>query len=156
MLKYLIVMSYTKLIYHIVFRTKHSIKAINKDNERDLYAYIYGIATNYDAYVYRIGGMPDHIHILLDLPPKTALSDFMQDVKKSSSKWIKESKKFPLFEGWGEGYAAFSYSQKEVNSIIKYIKNQKEHHCVITFAEEYRNYLMENGVEIDEKYFLKD
>jgi hypothetical protein len=61
-----------------------------------------------------------------------------------------------LFEGWGEGYAAFSYSQKEVNSIIKYIKNLKEHHRVITFAEEYRNYLMENGVEIDEKYFLKD
>ena len=60
-------MSYTKLIYHIVFRTKYSVKAINKDNERDLYAYIYGIATNYDAYVYRIGGMPDHIHILITI-----------------------------------------------------------------------------------------
>lgn len=149
-------MSYTKLIYHIVFRTKCSIKAINHENERELYAYIYGIAKNYNAYVYRIGGMPDHIHILMDLPPITGLSDFMRELKKSSSVWIKESGKFPLFSGWGEGYAAFTYSRNDVETITNYIKNQHEHHRVITFAEEYRKFLIDNGITPDERYFLTD
>ena len=149
-------MSYTKLIYHIVFRTKHSIRALNEENERELYAYIYGIAKSYNAFVYRIGGMPDHIHILLDFPPTYALSDFMREMKKSTSKWIKECGKFPYFTGWGEGFAAFSYSKDEIDTIINYIKNQKEHHRVVTFAEEYRNFLLENGLTPDERFFLKD
>lgn len=149
-------MGYTKLTYHIVFRTRSSIKAINRENEKELYSYIYGIAKSYGAFVYRIGGMADHIHILLDFPPQVALSDFMRELKKSTSKWIKESHLFPLFSGWGESYAAFSYSKNDVPKIINYIKNQKEHHRVVTFAEEYRNFLLENGINPDEKYFLKD
>ena len=149
-------MSYTKLIYHIVFRTKRSVKSVNQANERDLYAYIYGIANKYNSYVYRIGGMPDHIHILLDLPPTVALSDFMRELKKSSSIWMKESGMFPMFDGWGEGFAAFSYSQNDVETITKYIMNQKEHHKIVTFADEYRAFLVENGITPDDKYFLKD
>ena len=149
-------MSYVKLIYHIVFRTKGSVQAINTENARDLYAYIYGITKSYNAFVHRIGGMPDHIHILLELPPTISLSEFMRELKKSTSKWIKESKKFPHFIGWAEGYAAFSYSRDEICAVTNYIKNQKEHHRVISFSEEYRKFIVESGIEINEKYFLKD
>lgn len=100
--------------------------------------------------------MPDHIHILIDLPPSIGLSDFMRELKKSTSVWIKESRKFPLFTGWGEGYAAFTYSRNDVETITNYIKNQQEHHRVITFAEEYRKFLIDNGINPDERYFLKD
>ena len=69
---------------------------------------------------------------------------------------IKESRKFPLFTGWGEGYAAFTYSRNDVETITNYIKNQQEHHRVITFTEEYRKFLIDNGINPDERYFLKD
>lgn len=148
-------MSYTRLIFHIVFRTKYNKLAINQEYEKELYAYIHGIAKSYGAYVYRIGGMPDHLHILLDFPAKVSLSEFMRELKKSSSKWMRESGKFPAFEGWGEGYAAFSYSRSDVYTIINYIKNQKEHHKNVPFVQELRKLLTDSGIDIDERYFLK-
>lgn len=100
--------------------------------------------------------MEDHIHMLVDIHPTNSVSDFMRDLKEASSKWLKQNPNFPLFEFWGEGYAAFTYSIKEKETIIEYIKNQKEHHNTVSFAEEYRTFLLENGIEIDERYFLKD
>lgn len=149
-------MSYTRLLHHIVFRTKRSENTICEEHERDLYAYLFGIAKNKSVYVYRIGGMPNHIHLLVDIPPMLALADFMRELKEKSSKWLKSNANFPQFNGWGESYAAFSYNINERETISNYIKNQKEHHKKITFEQEYRLFLEENGIEIDEKYFLKD
>lgn len=149
-------MSYTRLLHHIVFRTKHSANTISEEHERDLYAYLFGIAKNKNVYVYRIGGMPNHIHMLADIPPMLALADFMRELKEKSSKWLKANVNFPTFEGWGESYVAFSYNIKERETISNYIKNQKEHHKKMTFEEEYRLFLADNEIDIDEKYFLKD
>ncbi len=111
---------------------------------------------NKNAKLYRIGGMPDHVHILVDIPPMIAISEFMRGLKESTSKWLKSNPNFPIFDGWGEGYAAFTYAYRDKDTIIKYIKNQKEHHKVVSFAEEYRKFLMDNGVTPNEKYFLQD
>jgi REP element-mobilizing transposase RayT len=98
--------------------------------------------------------MEDHIHIMSDLHPTICLSDFIKDIKVSSNRWMKESGKFPSFESWQEGYAAFTYSTNEKDRIIQYIKNQKEHHKTETFEAEYKRLLIENGIEFDAKYLL--
>ena len=149
-------MSYTRFLYHIVFRTKHSKNTIPELHEKELYAYIMGIINNKKCKLYRIGGMPDHIHLLVDIHPTIAVSDFMKELKEYSSKWLSTNPNFPDFEGWAVSFAGFTYSLKEKQTIIDYIKNQKEHHKKISFEEEYRQFLIENGIDIDEHYFLKD
>lgn len=104
--------------------------------------------------LYRINGVEDHIHILSDLHPTVSLADFVKDIKVSSSIWMKESGKFPAFVGWQEGYGAFTYSIRERDMIINYIRKQKEHHKKETFQDEYKRLLIENDVEFDERYLL--
>ncbi len=149
-------MSYTRLLYHIVFRTKHGENAIPEQHEKELYAYIMGIISNKKSKLYRIGGVANHIHMLVDIHPTFAVSDFMKELKEYSSKWLKANPNFPEFEGWAVSFAAFTYNLNDKQTIIDYIKNQKEHHKTVSFEEEYRNFLIENGIEIDERYFLKD
>ena len=149
-------MSYTNLVYHIVWRTYRSIPTIVAEHERDLYAYIHGYIHAHNGKLYRIGGMPDHIHMLLSIPPNIAVSEFMRGLKFSTNNWLKNSSDFPHFSGWGEGFAAFTYSKEQIPVVKQYIMNQREHHKVTTFAEEYRKFILENGGEINEKYFLND
>jgi putative transposase len=104
--------------------------------------------------LYRINGVEDHIHIFSDLHPSLCLADLVKEIKVASSIWMKANKNFPRFEGWQEGYGAFTYSIREKDMIINYIKKQKEHHRTETFYDEYRRLLVENGVEVNEKYFL--
>jgi putative transposase len=149
-------MSYTRFLYHIVFRTKNSKHTIPEQHKNELYAYIMGIINNKKSKLYRIGGIPDHIHLLIDIHPTFAVSDFMKELKEYSSKWMLTNPNFPDFEGWAVSFAGFTYSLNEKQTIIDYIKNQKEHHKKFSFEEEYRQFLMENGIDIDERYFLKD
>ena len=151
-----ITMSYTTSYYHIVIRTYRSEPTINEEHERELYAYIYGIAKNLKCQTYRIGGIADHIHMFVSLPSYLSLASFVQRVKTDSSKWLKANPHFPRFCGWGREYAGFSYSLRDKDMIVGYIKKQKEYHRKKTFAEEHRAFLTENGVSIDERYFLRD
>ena len=89
-------------------------------------------------------------------PATLAMSKFVQELKVSTSKWLKANVHFPLFEGWTKEYAGFSYNLRDKDMIVGYIAKQKEHHRHVTFAEEYRQFLVENGVEIKEEYFLQD
>ncbi len=149
-------MSYTKLLYHIVFRTKYGKNTIPEQHENELYAYMMGIIKNKKSNLYRIGGTANHIHLLVDIHPTVALSDFMKNLKEYSSKFLSTNQNFPYFEGWAVGFAAFTYNINDKQIIINYIKNQKEHHKKTSFEEEYRQLLIDNGIEIDEKFFLKD
>jgi REP element-mobilizing transposase RayT len=115
-----------------------------------------GIIENKKSKLYRIGGTENHIHLLIDMHPTFALSDLMRDIKEHSSKWLARNPNFPDFEGWAVSFAGFTYSLNDKQTIIDYIKNQKEHHKTISFEEEYRRFLIDNGIEIDERYFLKD
>lgn len=149
-------MSYTQLIYHIVIRTHGSRRTISEAHERELYNYMFGIARNRNVVVYRIGGMPDHVHLLVGLPSDLSVAKFVQELKSVTSTWLKANPKFPSFDHWGKEYAAFTYSAKERDVVINYIKGQKEHHRTLSFAEEYRQLIEESGIAINEQYFLRE
>lgn len=149
-------MSYTQTSYHIVLRTHRSIPAIVEDCERELYSYVLGFINNKGGHLYRIGGMPDHVHLFVSLPATLSMSKFVQELKIVTSKWLKTNPHFPLFDRWSKEYAGFSYNLRDKNMIVGYIAKQKEHHRRVSFAEEYRQFLIENAVEIKEEYFLSD
>jgi REP element-mobilizing transposase RayT len=145
--------SYRLILYHLVFRTKESQKTLNQVNSRELYAYLMGFIRNKDCHLYRINGMEDHLHILCDLHPRIALADYIRDIKTSSSIWLKQSGKFIDFKGWADGYAALTYGWNDKEKIVNYIKNQQEHHKYVSFQDELRRLLKEQGIEVNEKYF---
>ena len=149
-------MSYTTTMYHIVVRTHCSERTILEDHERALYAYVMGIVENVGGKLYRIGGMPDHVHMFLSLPANMSMSVFVQRMKTATSKWLKSNPDFPQWHGWSKEYAGFSYSVREKDRVVNYIRNQKEHHKRMSFAEEYRAFLEENELEVDDRYFLVD
>jgi len=145
--------SYRQILYHLIFRTKDSRKTLVQEHSVELYAYIMGIIKNKNCFLYRMNGMEDHLHILCDLHPTIALADYMRDLKTSSSIWLKQTGKFPDFEGWADGYAALTYSWRDKEMIVNYIKNQQEHHKKEIFEDELRRLLKEHGIEFDEKHF---
>jgi putative transposase len=145
--------SYRQLLYHLVFRTKDSLSTIKQDHVDQLYAYISGIIKHKNSHLYRISGVENHLHILTDLHPSIALADFMREVKVSSSLWMKSGNLFPKFNGWAEGYGAFTCSYMDIGKLIDYIRNQPAHHMKKTFEEEYRILIMESGIKPDENYF---
>jgi REP element-mobilizing transposase RayT len=145
--------SYRQILYHIVFRTKNGEKTLSQEHIKDLYAYIMGIIKNKNCFLYRINGMEEHIHLLSDLHPSIALADYVRDIKTASSLWLKEQDNFPIFEGWADGYAALTYTWRDKEMIVNYIKNQQEHHKKVSFMDEYRRLLEEHGIVIDDKYF---
>ena len=145
-------MSYRQIFYHIIFGTKHRKMTITEENCEQLYKYIWGIVKNNKCKLCRINGAEDHIHIFSDLHPSTSLADYIKDIKVASNGWMKSSGLFPKFEEWQDSYGAFTYSIKEKDNIIHYVKNQKEHHKKETFYDEFRRLLIENGVEFNEKY----
>ncbi len=147
-------MPYRQIFYQIVFTTKHRKPSLCLEHDAELYKYIWGIIRNKKCKLYRINGMPDHLHILTDLHPTVCLSNLVKDIKIASNLWMKKSGLFPEFEEWQESYSAFTYSVREKNMIINYIKNQKEHHRRESFEEEIRRLLQENEIEFDEKYLL--
>jgi REP-associated tyrosine transposase len=147
--------SYRQIIYQIIFRTKHSQKTLKQEHIEKLFQYIWGIIKNKNCHLYRINGMEEHIHILTDLHPSIALADYIRDIKTASSIWLKASENFPNFIGWADGYAALTYSYRDKDKLINYIKNQQQHHKTESFEAEYRRLLEEYDIIIDERYFLK-
>ncbi len=150
-------MAYVTSIYHIVVRPKYSKPVISKEYETDLYKFIWGFVIAKECKLYRINGMPDHIHLLVGLHPSLALSDFVRMLKISTNNFLKANREhFPMFEGWGKSYCALSYSNREKDIVEDYIRNQKSHHRKVGFKEEIHALLAENDVNIDEQFFLKD
>lgn len=144
--------SSVKNYIHIIFSTKLRAPLILESIENELYSYIGGICKQLECYPVKIGGYIDHIHILCMLSKKIPLMKLLEEIKAHSSKWIKTKddtlKKFY----WQNVYGAFSVNPYEVDKVIAYIENQKEHHRKKTFQEEYRAFLKKYNVEFDEKY----
>ena len=145
-------MSYVSTLYHIILRTKYSEPTITENHETLLYAYMTGLIRHKYCKVYRIGGMPDHVHLLVSIHQNIALSEFVKVLKSETSKWLKSSEFFPYFKGWGVGYAAFSYHFKDKDRIYKYICHQKQHHKTHTFQEEYEESILEVGLNPDNSF----
>ncbi|MCC6683623.1 MAG: IS200/IS605 family transposase [Bacteroidia bacterium] len=148
--------TYTQIHIQFVFAVKHRIGLIQSSWKDELYKYITGIVQNHKHKLLAINGMPDHIHILVGIRPNQSISELMQDVKGSSSKWINERKLVPGRFEWQEGYGAFSYSASQLKDVINYIQKQEEHHKTKTFKEEYITILKKAEVDFDEQYLFKE
>ena len=148
-------MSYRQIFYQIVFGSKNRKPVIPETHCKELYQYISGIIKNKKCKLYRINGIEDHIPIFSDLHPTVSLSDYIKDIKIASSIWMKAGGNFPMFEAWQDGYGAFTYSIREKDMIINYVKNQKEHHKKKTFRQEYIEFLKKFEIAYDEKYLFE-
>lgn len=146
--------TYTQIIYQVFFSTKQREQVLEKESRKELYKYVWGILKNHKCHAYRINGVEDHLHILMHLHPSVALAGLIKSIKIASSGFIKEKKLFKYFNGWQDGYGAFTYSIQEKDRLIEYVKNQEEHHKNISFKEEYIALLKEHRIEFDEKYLL--
>jgi len=149
-------MSYTKLLIHIVIRTKYSRPTIPNEHSDELYRYMWGFVKKKKCVLYRVNGMPEHIHLFVQLHASLAVADFVRDLKTSTHAWLDNSEHFPDFESWGKKYAAISYCIRDKDMIVNYIKNQRTHHQAEKFPQEFRRLLDENEIEVDEQYFMED
>jgi REP element-mobilizing transposase RayT len=142
--------TYSKLLTHITFSTKDREPLVTPVLQPKLYAYMGGVVREMGGSALEIGGMPDHVHLLVLTPPKLALSDVMREVKAGSSRWMsaQSGDKF----AWQTGFGAFSNSQREVAYVRAYIQNQAEHHREKSFKEELLALLSAYQVEYDERY----
>lgn len=147
--------TYSQIHLQFVFAVQFRYSLIHNSWKDELYKYITGITQAHKHKMIIINGMPDHIHMLIGMRPSQSVSELLQDIKGSPSKWINEKRFTAGRFQWQEGYGAFSYSKKELPSIINYIKNQMQHHSKKTFLEEYKELLDEFEVTFDEKYIFK-
>ena len=144
--------SLVKNYLHIVFSTKHRENLIKEPMENELHAYLGGVCNNLECQAIKTGGTSDHVHILCMLSKKIALIKLLEEVKSYSSKWIKTmGEEYKNFY-WQDGYGAFSVNPAEVEVVINYIANQKEHHSRKTFQEEYVAFLEKHRVAYDERF----
>ncbi len=144
--------SFSKIYCHIVFHTKNNIKFIREDIEDELYAYLGGVLRNCKSISFQIGGTSDHIHILCTLPRTMAPADLAEELKKSTSKWMKTKGSNYRDFYWQEGYGAFSVGWSQVDTVKSYIRDQKVHHSRVSFIDEYKKLFEENGIVYDERY----
>lgn len=144
--------SLVKNYVHIVFSTKHRETSIHPSIENELHAYLGGICNKLECQVIKVGGYTDHIHILCMLSKKITLMKLMEELKSHSSKWIKTKGSQYLNFYWQDGYAAFSVNPAEIEKVVNYITNQKEHHDKKTFQNELIAFLKKYEVEYDERY----
>lgn len=147
--------TFTQIYIHIVFSVKNRNALINQTWEDKLYKYITGTVQKMGQKMLRINGMPEHIHFLIGMKPDIAISDLVREVKKSSSSYIKEEKLTKFNFNWQTGFGAFSVSHSQLDKVINYIINQKEHHRKRTFKEEYIELLKKYEIEYDEKYLFE-
>lgn len=146
--------TFTSIHVHIVFSTKNRKPWIELDWESRLWTYIGGIATKNGMKPIQIGGIEDHIHVLVGIPPTLALSRATQLLKGGSSQWVHNE--FPGLArfAWQDGYGAFSVSRSALSEVAAYIRNQREHHRTRTFEDEYRLLLKKHEIDFDERYLL--
>jgi putative transposase len=147
--------TYLSLYYHVIFSTKNRENLIQPGIEERVWAYLGGIARENKFYSIGVGGVENHVHLLLELPATLAVSKAVQLLKGGSSAWIKDA--LPEMPGlrrfaWQDGYAAFTVGKSQVADVIEYIRKQREHHQVKTFEQEYRAFLKRQGIEFEERY----
>ncbi len=146
--------TYTCLYYHIVFSTKLRERWLFPAIEERVWSYLGGIAHENKMTPIKIGGIEDHVHLVMGVHPTIAISQAVQLLKAGSSGWVHDT--FPNLRGfgWQDGYAAFTVSKSQLPEIVAYVGNQREHHKIKTFQEEYLSFLRKHEIDYDERYVL--
>jgi REP element-mobilizing transposase RayT len=143
--------THTSLHYHLIFATKDRQPLIAPEWRTRLHEYLGGTVRGLGAVPQGIGGVADHVHLLVALKPTHCLADFMRELKKASSVWVAQEIGLAAFR-WQEGYGAFTVSASARPSVQAYIANQEEHHRTRTFLEELVEFLKKSGVDYDPRY----
>ena len=141
--------SFPNVIVHCVFGTKERRDTILSELQPNLWKYFGGIGKNYDIPILSVGGTSNHAHVLFALPATVALSTAVQVLKANSSRWIGEH---GIEFAWQEGYGAFSVSASNLSAVVKYIRNQENHHRKRSFEQEYLTFLKKHNVDFDPRY----
>ena len=144
--------SLSNIIVHTVFSTKNREPWLDSDIRSRMHAYLATICRDIGAGPLRVGGVTDHVHILTTLPRTVSQAQMIEDLKKKSSKWIKTVDVRCRVFSWQRGYAAFSVSPSQKDTVLRYIDDQQEHHRTRSFQEEYRQLLRKHGIQFDERY----
>ena len=142
--------SLAKLYTHLVFSTKNRESIIDPIDKEELHAYMAGILNELKSNAVIINSMPDHVHLLFNLSRTVTVAKVVEDIKSSSSKWMKNRNKH--WESWQSGYGAFSVSESQLRIVSNYIRNQEEHHKDLTYKQEFRKLLTKHRIEFDERY----
>ena len=144
--------SLTQIYLHIIYSTKYRKPLIKEDVKEELYNYTGGICKELECYPVKVGGYYDHLHILCALSKKITVMKLLEEMKKSSSKWIKTKGEAYKEFYWQDGYAAFSVNPSQIQVVCDYIERQYEHHRKKTFQEECRAFFKKYKVPYEEKY----
>ncbi|MEA2206174.1 MAG: REP-associated tyrosine transposase [Blastocatellia bacterium] len=144
--------TFFSLHYHIIFSTKERRPLIRREWQPRLHSYLGGIIRGMNGVAQSVGGVSDHVHLLVSLGTTHRISDVLRDLKKDSTNWVKEN--FDNAFRWQEGYAAFTVSPSGTNSVRRYIENQEEHHRKKSFVDELKELLEKAGIAYDEKFLL--
>jgi putative transposase len=142
----------TDLTYHIVFGTKGSIPVLSKARREDLYRYLWGVIHFHGSLLYRIGGVEDHIHLLVGLTPSIALADLVTEIKTTSAHWIRRWQVFPAFAEWQSNYSAFTVNAETRPLLIRHIEHQESHHSQMDFVSELRQLVKDANLRWDDRY----
>jgi putative transposase len=141
--------SYISSYFHIVFSTKERIPLLREEMQPRFYKFVGSVVKNHEMKMIEIGGMPDHIHLLLSLPATIDVAKAINIVKANSSRWVRESdRRF----AWQRGYGAFTVSASNLDTVAAYIRNQKEHHRRRDFKVEFIGLLEKHKIAYDPKY----
>lgn len=144
-------MSKVSAYYHIVFCTKERKKALPLEYLEDLYRFINKEVSDSRSTLLRIGGIQNHVHMLIDLHPSVALSTLIQNIKSHTGGWLRKDERFPLFEGWAREYYAASISATHKDAVIAYIRNQREHHLGVSLDDELPRMYQRTGLSYDDR-----
>ncbi|MCW0220302.1 MAG: IS200/IS605 family transposase, partial [Prosthecobacter sp.] len=147
--------TFHSLHYHVIFSTKERTPWLKDGDIRSrVWAFMGGIANENETKPVCIGGMEDHVHLLLEIPPRLSVSDVVKQIKGASSRWIHST--FPELQGfaWQDGYGVFAVSKSAVPAVIRYISRQEEHHRRTRFEDELRAILIKHELPWDERYLL--
>ena len=148
--------TYTQIYIQTVFAVENRISLIKDPWREELHKYITGIVQNNKHKLIAINSVPNHVHTFIGMKPIQSISDLLQDIKGCSSTWINEKGFVQGHFNWQAGYGAFSYAHSQIDTVVKYIQNQQQHHKKKTFRQEYIEFLEKFNVNYDERYILKD
>lgn len=144
--------SLSKVYTHIAFSTKERRPLITDDVKERLWAYLGGICKSLECNPVQVGGHHDHVHVLCTLSRKITQASLIENLKKSSSRWMKSLGPSLSDFYWQDGYGIFSINPMQTDAVADYIRNQAEHHKTRSFQDEFRAFLKKYGAEYDEKY----
>ncbi|MCM1093720.1 MAG: IS200/IS605 family transposase [Lachnospiraceae bacterium] len=144
-------MSKVSAYYHIVFCTKERRMVLPLEYLDDIYRFINNELSTAKCPLLRIGGIQNHVHLLIDLHPSVALSTLMQNIKSHTGGWLRKDARFPLFDGWAREYYAASISATHKEPVIEYIKNQRQHHLGTSFDDELTKMYQKSNLSYDDR-----